>query len=636
MPKIIPGNRLYIYQLLSREIGVGRQTLLPRVEEVVLADGFDPEDLGCASMRELCEQLPEFIKLTVFKKGYVYATVIANEEYDRALDRLAAAAEKKPAAGGKPWKRAKGAKALKPAKPRHTERATPADEGADKRDPIDQGPAEPKTVEVEAEAKADAPVEKGAEPETETAPSPQAAPAPTPAQQSEATPSPEVAPVPAPAQGPEPAPEPEAEIAPTPALEPEAAPRPEEVPGTAASPEPAREGEEAPAPVPEPAHVPPITFTITYVPEPQPGAGADSSPEPAPILQDEPTPGPSPASASEPSAGASPAPSAAVAARAQSDLPRDFHTDVRCSSEQLSILYQVLPADVDPMATLEEDFRVARSAGTIEGTRSNVTFSLRYLQADGVTPVRVTLRRSARAVAGKRWALTEVDAGATDEVGLEGLDVAERGAWAAFLRPGDAADPERDFAQTVSLGSRDEALERLAGLARPESWGEGNRILGDYLAMTFARVRAEGGPTVSADGSAAHFDTGLVTAQGDPIRADLVAAAGDIPWQLAGFTAGEPAHPVSYVESLSQMTIDPSLPAPAFSAAEEVRRNPRVATPAYDPIHNEVLLLVPDNGRALALAPGDSGYEEVAALELADAYACARVVSSEQPAWLRG
>lgn len=606
MPKIIPGNRLYIYQLLSREIGVGRQTLLPRVEEVVLADGFDPEDLGCASMRELCEQLPEFIKLTVFKKGYVYATVIANEEYDRALDRLAAAAEKKPAAGGKPWKRAKGAKVLKPAKPRHTERAVPADEGTDKRGAIDQGPAEPKTVEVEAGAKVDAPVEKGAEPEAETAPSLQAAQEP----------------------------EPQTETAPTSAPEPEAAPLPEEVPSTAASPEPARESREAP--VPEPAHVPPITFTITYVPEPQPGAGADSSPEPAPILQDEPTPGPSPASASKPSAGASPAPSAAVAARAQSDLPRDFHADVRCSSEQLSILYQVLPADVDPMATLEEDFRVARSAGTIEGTRSNVTFSLRYLQADGVTPVRVTLRRSARAVAGKRWALTEVDAGATDEVGLEGLDVAERGAWAAFLHPGDAADPERDFAQTVSLGSRDEALERLAGLARPESWGEGNRILGDYLAMTFARVRAEGGPTVSADGSAAHFDTGLVTAQGDPIRADLVAAAGDIPWQLAGFTAGEPAHPVSYVESLSQMTIDPSLPAPAFSAAEEVRRNPRVATPAYDPIHNEVLLLVPDNGRALALAPGDSGYEEVATLELADAYACARVVSSEQPAWLRG
>ena len=41
MAQINPGNRLYLYQLLSREIGVGRQTLLPRVEEALEADGAD-------------------------------------------------------------------------------------------------------------------------------------------------------------------------------------------------------------------------------------------------------------------------------------------------------------------------------------------------------------------------------------------------------------------------------------------------------------------------------------------------------------------------------------------------------------------------------------------------------------------
>ena len=57
------------------------------------ADGLVPEDLGCADMRSLCEQLPEFIKLTVFKKGYVYATVIANEAPDDdAVAELEAAA----------------------------------------------------------------------------------------------------------------------------------------------------------------------------------------------------------------------------------------------------------------------------------------------------------------------------------------------------------------------------------------------------------------------------------------------------------------------------------------------------------------------------------------------------------------
>ena len=33
MPKITPGNRLYLYQLLSRELGFGRQTLVARAEE---------------------------------------------------------------------------------------------------------------------------------------------------------------------------------------------------------------------------------------------------------------------------------------------------------------------------------------------------------------------------------------------------------------------------------------------------------------------------------------------------------------------------------------------------------------------------------------------------------------------------
>ena len=563
MPKIVPGNRLYLYQLLSRELGVGKQTLLPRVEEVLLADGLAPEDLGCDDMRALCEQLSEFIKLTVFKKGYVYATVLANEEYDRALERLASA-EKKPAAGGKPWKRAKGAKALKPVKPRHVERV------------VEPEPEPEPVVEPEPEVV----TEKSAEPEA-------------PAEKNE-----------------EVAAEPETEV------EVEAAPEAEPEPDAAPEPEP----EPEPAPAPEPEHVPPISFTITYVPEPEP--------------EPEPTPQPDPSPAPEPEPEKAPAPTAAVASRAQADLPQDFHADVRCSSEQLSILYQVLPANVDPMATLEEDFRVARSSGALEGTRSNVTFSLRYLQADGVTPVRVTLRRSARAVAGKRWALTEVDAGATDEVGLEGLDVAAHGPWSAFLRPGDDADPERDFAQTVSLGSREEALERLAGLARPESWGEGRHILNDYLVMTFARVRAEGTLAVSEDGTSARFDTGLVTADGAPIRADLVAGTGDIPWQLEGFSAAEPAEPALYVTALAQMTLDPALSTPSFSALEEVLRNPRLATPAYDAIANEVRLLVPDEGRALALAVTPAGYEVAATLDLSDAFVCARVVSSDLPGWL--
>lgn len=394
MPKINPGNRLYLYQLLSRELGVGKQTLLPRAEEVLTADGLCVEDLGCESMRELCEQLGEFVKLTVFKKGYVYATVLTNEEYDKALEALDREGAK--TTGNKPWKRRRGAKALKPVKPRH--------------------------------------IEKAVEPEPEPVPEP------------------ELEPVPEPEPLPEPEPEPEPEPAPTPEQEPS------------------------------------ISLTITYVPE---------------QTHEQPKKD-----------------------RVQSDLPQDFHRDVRCPDDQLSKLYQILPPDVEPIATLEEDFRVARSTGTVEGTRSNATFPLRYLQPDGVTPVRVSLLRSAKAVAGKRWSLVDVDAGEPAEVGLEGL--AEK--------TGPLALAERLLATTIQLGSWDEALNGLADSLAPDSWGPDRCVLRGYLALTFARVQAEGLLGVSEDGSRAWFETGILAVEGRPLYAKLSACEGDIPWRLDGFS----------------------------------------------------------------------------------------------------
>lgn len=496
MPKITPGNRLYLYQLLSRELGVGKQTLLPRAEEVLDADGLCPDDLGCESMRALCEQLDEFIKLTVFKKGYVYATVLANAEYDRALEAQAKGAEKSAAAAGKPWKKRKG-KALKPVKPRHVEKAV-------------------------EEVKADV-------------------------------------------------------VAATPELE--------------------------PAPTPEP-DTSGISLTITYVPDQAAGPVLDQKPASSP------------------------------AAPARDDLPRDFHRDVRCSNEQLSRLYEVLPPDIDPLATLEEDFRVARSTGAVTGTRSNATFPLRYLQANGSAPVTVTLRRSAKPVAGKHWTLTDVDLGETEDVGLGGLNEAAHGAWAAFPVPAGSRDPERTFTQCVALGSWDKTLDALALLAAPEAWGPGRRYLRDYLTMTFARVHAHEGLAVSEDGRTADFDTGLLTADNSPIYANLSSAPGDIPWSLTGFSTIGSATPAQYVTSLAQMTFRTELAAPKLSALAALARNPRLATAAYDPLADEVRLLVPEDGRALALAPTEQGYEPVATLELEDAYVCARVISADQPAWL--
>ena len=489
--------------------------------------------------------------------------MLANEEYDRALERAKTGADKA-AAKGKPWKR-RGATALKPVRPRHVERRPEA-----------EAVTTDETAPVEVAA-----VEVVPEPTPETAPEP------------EPEPAPETA------EGQEPA---RADAEPMPAAEPET-----QEDATEEANEPAGE------PV-TPGTAPSISLTITYVPEPAevPEEGPSAA-EPTPTL------------------------GSTVVSRPQGDLPQDFHADVRCSSEQLSVLYQVLPADVDPMATLEEDFRTARSTGAIEGTRSNVTFSLRYLQSDGKTPVRVTLRRSARSVAGKRWALSEVDAGEPGEVGLDGLSPMSSGPWSAFLSPSgdEAADPERALAQTVALGSWDEALERLAELVAPEPWGEGRRVLRGYLSMTFARIQAEGLLAVSPDGSSADFDTGLLTSEGEPVHASLVTTPGDIPWQLAGFSSASGAgKPARYLGPAALATLDPSLPAPEFSTSDAVVRNPRMATSAYDPIHNEVLLLVPEGGKALALALRPEGYVAVATLSLEDAYCCARVVSSEQPSWL--
>ena len=105
---------------------------------------------------------------------------------------------------------------------------------------------------------------------------------------------------------------------------------------------------------------------------------------------------------------------------------------------------------------------------------------------------------------------------------------------------------------------------------------------------------------------------------------------------LNGFSTVGRALPNRYVTSFAEATFDPELPAPELPCREALLRNPRLATPAYDPISDEVRLLVPAAEEALALAVTEHGYEGVATLSRKDAYVCARVISSEQPGWLVG
>ena len=49
MPNLTPGNRLYFYQLFTQELGIGKQTTLLRVEEVLAEADVLLEDVECES-----------------------------------------------------------------------------------------------------------------------------------------------------------------------------------------------------------------------------------------------------------------------------------------------------------------------------------------------------------------------------------------------------------------------------------------------------------------------------------------------------------------------------------------------------------------------------------------------------------
>ncbi|MDD6417500.1 MAG: DUF3825 domain-containing protein [Paratractidigestivibacter faecalis] len=562
MAKITAGNALYLYRLLGRELGVGKQTSMARAAEVLEADGIWPEDLGCVDVRALCEALTDFTKVTAFKKGQVLVTVMRNEELDRMLERAGKpTAAEKAASKGKPWKHRKGVKAVKPQKPRHVEKPATVEPVVEPAPDLAPEPvSEPVTEPVaEEEPQAEAAVEKTTEAEVT----------------SEAATKVEVA------------------------SEPAAEPEPEPAPAA-----------------PEPS----IKLTIMFDPDPDP------EPEPAPVSAAIPTPAPAPAPARP--------------ERAHADLPQDFYADVRCPDEQLSTLYQLLPADVDPMATLEEDFRLARSTHALEGTRSNVTFPLRYQRADG-SPVTVTLRRTARAQAGKHWTLAEVTGDAPETVGLEGLSRRVEGAWRAFASDEDAAaatSPEDELARYAVLGSWDRLLADLAGAAEAENWGTDLHVLKDFLTMTFHRERLQGRLAVTDDGSSAAFDTGLLSPEGEPICAVLEPRDGDIAWELACFSTNACARAASYGEAPSvQTVIDALLAANSMDLrrlAQRLARNPRTMALAYDAVADEVRVLLPGKSDALVVDLADNTAQITGHVSLEDAYSCARVVSSDQPGWL--
>lgn len=422
-PTLSPGNHIYLYRLLRDAIGCGKQTFMTQVEEALAAGDMTAYDLGFESTRELLEELDDCIKLTVFKGGRLYATVIANEAWDAAL----AKGEDKPKAakGAKQSykKKKRGEKDLKAVRPKHVKRPEP--------EVMVEAVPEP-----EPETEIEAAIEVTAEAETEIA----------------ATTDPKVmSELEATAELNE-APKSTTEEA---AIQPEtSAFQNSDVFGDEAegdqSDEPANQGATESAPEPETPQ-PAISLTVVYDPE-NANAGittmASTPVETKPSIENENAPQveldtaavDAPAivesadSAAMPKVGTEsvlgtepvpvvevtpvneqafapamvPAP-APVAPAIPEDFPVDFATEVFCPGPLLHQLSTYLPYGADTLGIVGEYYWIARERGTIEAARNRASFPLRYTQDGERHEVAVRIRRNTTGGLGAAWTIDKVE-----------------------------------------------------------------------------------------------------------------------------------------------------------------------------------------------------------------------------------
>lgn len=425
-PTLSLGNHIYLYRLLRDAIGCGKQTFMTQVEEALAAGDMTAYDLGFESTRELLEELNDCVKLTVFKGGRLYATVIANEAWDAAL----AKGEDKPKAakGAKQSykKKKRGEKDLKAVRPKHVKRPEP--------EPVAEVAPEPEPepeIEVAIEVTVEAETEITATTDSEVI------------SKQEATTELNEAPKPTPEEA---ASQPEA-----PALQ------NSDVFGDEAEddqPEEPTEQDAAEAASEPEAPQPAISLTVVYDPEnadagittmastpieakssvedenatqvevetaaadaPATVEPADSTikpeatPEPAPVIKSVPTSAceqiPAPAPASAPAAAPAPAPAAPTIPE---DFPVDFATEVFCPGPLLHQLSTYLPYGADTLGIVGEYYWIARERGTIEAARNRASFPLCYTQAGERREVTVRIRRNTTGGLGAAWGIDKVEA----------------------------------------------------------------------------------------------------------------------------------------------------------------------------------------------------------------------------------
>lgn len=410
-PTLSLGNHIYLYRLLRDAIGCGKQTFMTQVEEALAAGDMTAYDLGFESTRELLEELNDCIKLTVFKGGRLYATVIANEAWDAAL----AKGEDKPKAakGAKQSykKKKRGEKDLKAVRPKHVKRPEP--EAMVEAAPEPEPEAE---IEVAIEVTAEAEAEIAATTDLEVI------------SEQEATV--------------------ELNEAPKSTTE-EAADQPEtpafqnsDVFGNEAeddqSDEPADQGATESAPEPETPQ-PAISLTVVYDPEnanagittmastpieAKPSIEAEDAPEADAKTETEdtsvsveptdsavnPEPVPESVPVIESTSAPVPAPVPAPAAPAiPEDFPVDFATEVFCPGPLLHQLSTYLPYGADTLGIVGEYYWIARERGIIDAARNRASFPLRYTQAGERHEVTVRIRRNTTGGLGATWTVDKVE-----------------------------------------------------------------------------------------------------------------------------------------------------------------------------------------------------------------------------------
>lgn len=420
-PTLSLGNHIYLYRLLRDAIGCGKQTFMTQVEEALAAGDMTAYDLGFESTRELLEELDDCIKLTVFKGGRLYATVIANEAWDTAL----AKGEDKPKAakGAKQSykKKKRGEKDLKAVRPKHVKRPEPVAEVAPEPEPETEIEV---AIEVAAETEIAAMTDPEVMSEQEAAAELNEAPKST---TEEAASQPKT-----PAfqnsdvfgdeaegdQSDEPADQDATESTPDPET-----PQPTISLTVVYDPENANAGITTMASTPieakssvENENATQVEVETAVADAPVTVKPADSeikpevTPEPAPVIESVPAAAcdqiPAPAPASVPAAAPAPAPAAPTIPE---DFPVDFATEVFCPGPLLHQLSTYLPYGADTLGIVGEYYWIARESGTIEAARNRASFPLRYTQAGERHEVTVRIRRNTTGGLGAAWVIDKVE-----------------------------------------------------------------------------------------------------------------------------------------------------------------------------------------------------------------------------------